>query len=224
MCFSATASFAVGAVLVPAGVYCVRSAFTKNIRYFPLALTPLVFSAQQFSEGLVWVGMGRADPAWCTRASLVYLFFALSFWPVWIPLSMALLDERRFAKAILVVCLLMGCCWTWFLFVPLALDPDRWLATEVVHCSIYYCFVDLPIFAVFRPDLVRLLYFIPIFLAVGVSANQAVPVLGILFVVSAVIAQLVFSYAFVSVWCFFAALLSLCLCHVFFRLPQRQPG
>jgi len=223
MCFSATASFAVGAALTPAGVYCVRSAFTKDIRYLPLALTPLAFAAQQVAEGVVWVGLGREDPAWSTPASLVYLFFALSFWPVWIPLSAAFLEQRRFAQAILAVCLLAGLCWTWFLFVPIALDPDRWLTTEVVHCSIRYSSADLPMISVLGEDLMYVLYFIPIFLALGVSAKEPVPVFAILLLVLAVISHLVFAYAFVSVWCFFAAVLSLGLCHVFFTLPPRQP-
>ena len=42
--------------------------------------------------------------------------------------------------------------------------------------------------------------------------------------VSAVVAHIVFAYAFVSVWCLFAALLSGWLCLVFRRLaPQRSP-
>ena len=101
MCFSAPASFAVGAALVPAGVYCVRSAFKKSIRHLPLALTPLVFAAQQFAEGAVWVGVGREDPALVRSASLVYLFFALSFWPAWIPLSLLFPEDRRLARTII---------------------------------------------------------------------------------------------------------------------------
>ena len=38
MCFSAEASFAVGAALVPAGIYCLKSAFQKRTALVPLAL------------------------------------------------------------------------------------------------------------------------------------------------------------------------------------------
>src|SRR5437660_880334 len=61
MCFSAEASFGVSAVLLPAGLYCVRAAARKNPAYLPLALFPVLCSVQQFFEGLVWVGLGNDD-------------------------------------------------------------------------------------------------------------------------------------------------------------------
>ena len=190
----------------------------KSIRHLPLALTPLVFAAQQFAEGVVWVGLGREDPALVRPASLVYLFFALSFWPVWIPLSLLFPEDRRLARTIIAACLLAGLCWTWVLFAPIALDPERWLTTQVVHCSIHYSIADLPMVGVLGENLMRVFYFIPIVVAIAVSAKEAVPVFAVLLLASVVISQLVFSYAFVSVWCFFAAVLSLGLCHVFFKL------
>ena len=83
MCFSAEASFGAAALLVPSGAYCLRSAVRKMPRWLPLAAVPLVFGIQQCSEGLVWVGLGRDDAALTREASLVYLFFALTFWPCW---------------------------------------------------------------------------------------------------------------------------------------------
>ena len=78
MCFSPEASFGLGAVLLPAGAYCVRTAVKRNPPWLPLALTPLLFGAQQVCEGLVWVGL-RAEEATLVRpASLLFLFFGLA--------------------------------------------------------------------------------------------------------------------------------------------------
>jgi uncharacterized membrane protein len=47
---------------------------------------------------------------------------------------------------------------------------------------------------------------------------------GLALGVSAIVAALLFNYAFVSVWCFFAAVLSIYCCVFFYRLPPRyQP-
>ncbi len=43
MCFSAGPSFATGAALLPAGVYCIRRAAVGTRRYLPLAAVPAVF-------------------------------------------------------------------------------------------------------------------------------------------------------------------------------------
>ena len=63
MCFSAQASFAAGAALLPAGVYCVTVALRRQRSALPLAIVPLVFSFQQFCEGFVWVGLANEDAA-----------------------------------------------------------------------------------------------------------------------------------------------------------------
>ena len=40
--------------------------------------------------------------------------------------------------------------------------------------------------------------------------------------VSAAVTQIHFRYAFISIWCFFAAWLSLHICYVLYRLPARS--
>src|SRR3954452_7547143 len=116
MCFSAEASFAASAALLPAGVYCVRAA-RKRSASLPLAVIPLAFSAQQFAEGLVWVGLGRGDPALVEGSSLAFLFFALAFWPFWVPFSVAFTTRR---KVVLAVAALLGLALGLVLYVPLA--------------------------------------------------------------------------------------------------------
>src|SRR5437660_1254987 len=98
MCFSAEASFAVSAVLLPAGVYCTSVAVRKRPAYLPLAIVPIAFSLQQLCEGLVWTGLARNDGALVRVGSLSFLAFALAFWPFWVPFSILFLAERRRVK------------------------------------------------------------------------------------------------------------------------------
>ena len=61
-----------------------------------------------------------------------------------------------------------------------------------------------------------------IFCPFVVAPNRRFALFGILLVAATVISQVVFRYAFISVWCFFAAFLSLQLCYIFYRLEQPQ--
>jgi hypothetical protein len=56
MCFSATASFTAGAVLLGVGALTLRSALTSRQRHvLPFAAIPLLFAIQQLIEGVIWL-------------------------------------------------------------------------------------------------------------------------------------------------------------------------
>src|SRR4051794_1009559 len=125
MCFSATASFAAGAALLPAGAYCCHQALGKDRRLVPVALIPVLFGAQQIAEGFVWLAVDRGDTAAATGPALVFLFFALGFWPFWPAccVNFLSLDPPRqlLARGLALVSLL----WFVVLYGPIAVDPDR---------------------------------------------------------------------------------------------------
>jgi hypothetical protein len=226
MCFSAPASFAAGATLLPASVYCLRRAWLADRRYIPLALIPLAFGLQQMTEGVVWLSLGQDDSDLVRQASVLYLFFALVFWPFWIPFSLLWPATQGREKTILLLLLAASLVWVW-LFFPLAAESRRWLATEVVVHSIRYRFDDLPAFQLVPRTIWRVGYLVSICLplAMGRFGTEGPAwvgwlvggLVGLLFAVS----YLLFWYAFTSVWCFFAAVLSLLLCVIFSRLPER---
>jgi hypothetical protein len=226
MCFSAPASFAAGAALLPASLYCVRRALHKDRRYIPLGLVPLAFGLQQITEGLVWRGLESEAGDLVQQASVLYLFFALVFWPLWIPFSLWLPENRPREKGLFLLLIGLGLVWVW-LFFPLAADSRRWLSTEVIGHSIHYRFDDIPAFQMVPRTIWRVGYLVSICLPLalgrfGTGGSGWVSwlvggLVGGLFAVS----YLLFWYAFTSVWCFFAAVLSLLLCVIFHRLPAR---
>jgi hypothetical protein len=231
MCFSAEASFAASAALVPAGVYCARTACVKNRTYLLLAAVPFAFSAQQFCEGLVWLGLGRDDGSLIRTASVVYLFFAIAFWPLWIPLSLLCAETRKERRLLLAAFTVLGLAWTW-LYWPILWDPSRWLATETVHHSIHYDYPQLPGFDLAPRMAWRVGYVlvisIPLVVAFSGEQRRAGSALwsilsGLALAASFLVSAYAFWYAFTSVWCFFAAILALFLCYVFYQLPVRSP-
>ena len=221
MCFSPEASFASAALLVPAGVYCIKSAVAKNPPFVCLAVVPVIFGLQQFAEGLVWLGYQRGDSEATRAAALVYLAVALAFWPFWIPLCGSVL-ERSVPKRILCGCFaVLGLIGGLTMYVPLLLDPAA-LEVQATYHSLYYNMESSPVFV--RMPLIywETLYVVIIGVPALISQTRGVPLLGIAVVVSAGLTHIFFSYATVSVWCFFAAVLSLYLCFAFRKMPASR--
>jgi hypothetical protein len=146
LCFSAEASFASAAVLVPAGIYCARSALVKDVRWLPLSMLPIMAGLQQGCEGLVWLGLGRSDPDAVQAAALLFLFFAVCFWPFWIPFSVVCVAPEKRVKLFLGLVTLCGLAGGLGSDLPVLLDPEL-LHTEVVHHSIHYRIAALSAFA-----------------------------------------------------------------------------
>src|SRR5258708_34168391 len=80
MCFSAEASFGSAAALAAVGAYCVRSAIRKDVRFLPLALTPVAFGGLQAAEGGVWLGLLHVDSSQVELCTAVFFFFSVEFW------------------------------------------------------------------------------------------------------------------------------------------------
>ena len=94
MCFSATASFTAGAVLVTAGVLSLRHVTSKNA--LPFASIPLLFGLQQMVEGIVWTTFG--SPEVHAIATYVFVMFSHVLWPTFVPLSIWLLEKDPLRK------------------------------------------------------------------------------------------------------------------------------
>lgn len=215
MCVSAEASFVVGALLLPASGYCVRASLRQNRAALALAAIPLFFGIQQFCEGFVWLGLERNDPDLTRGGSLAFLFFALAFWPFWMPLATWLVETRPARKRGIGILVILSLAWGVLLFSPLAADPQRWLTVEQVHHSIQYRFPDLPVYRFVPSPWLRLFYLLTIFVPFLLCSDRRFLMFGCLLAASALVTHWVFTYAFVSVWCFFAALLALYLCWAF---------
>ena len=219
MCFSAQASFAAGIVLVPAGIYCLWAAALKKPSYLGLAAVPLGFGIQQISEGFVWHALQHDDDVQTRAASLVFLFFALAFWPFWFPFLTAVMEPCAKRRWIFAFLSFLAIGWFWVLFYPLLVGPEPLLKIQKVHHSIQYEYPDLAIYSYVSKPRLRLLYFLSIALPPLFSTETWGRIPGLVLGASALLAVLVFDYAFVSVWCFFAAALSIYCCVVFYQLP-----
>ena len=218
MCFSAEASFGLSAILLPAGAYCVWSAVERKKALLALAIIPLGFSAQQFCEGLAWTGIDQGDLDLARRAAFFYLFFALAFWLFWIPFCAFLTAENARNKGILACFAFLGFAGGVVLYLPLLLNPEVLILTVRSH-SIFYDITQSAMYQMLPLIWWRILYLVIVAIPMVVSPSQGFLLFGIALLVAAVVSQFIYWYAFTSVWCFFAAILSVHLCFSFRRLP-----
>jgi hypothetical protein len=214
MCFSPEASFGLAGVLAVTGGYCVRTALRTDRSLLPIAVIPVVFAVQQFCEGWVWIGITHGDPQLTRIAAIAYLFFALLFWPVWVPCSMLLAERSRRARRFLVAMTALGLVLGLGLMLPIVVAPG-WLAVQPHPHALHYNIGDSPIFDMFPGTLWEALYLLVVTAPLFVSSVNRMVHCGVVVIVSAALTYVFFDHAFASVWCFIAAVLSLYLCRLF---------
>ena len=197
MCFSATASFSAGTILLGLGALTLKSA--RSPRELPFAAIPLLFAIQQLSEGVIWLTFRYEAPQLNIVMTHVYSFFSHVLWPVYIPVAVLLLELPGWRRRALFVFVAAGLMVGAYLLSVLAIFPvlSRPIGQHIEYISPHF-------FAL----AVMTLYLMSTTVSPLLSTHQIVRVFGVL-ALSSFAAAFYFSATwFISVWCFFAALLS----------------
>jgi hypothetical protein len=206
MCFSATVSFTAAATLVPVGAYCLIASRNAGAGWMAFASYPILFGLQQVIEGIVWRGIEAGNQIQIEMAARSFAFFSHFFWLFWVPFSVWLLETEPNRKKILAFLTAFGFCYGLSIFIPLF--REGWLSVEVVRNSLDYRATMIYDGVVDR-IIIRIAYALQVVTAFMLSTNQRVRLFGVLILLSVIAAFISYKYAFVSVWCFFASLLSL---------------
>lgn len=211
MCFSATASFVSGSVLTVAGTISLSSAKKNNQKLF--AAIPMIFGIQQFLEGLLWLVL--PDPSnkeSIQLLTLLFLFFAQVVWPLWVPLSVWVYEEDAKRKNTLL------------LFLGIGIIVSGYLA---------YCLINFDVAAVMKEHHIQYqlsfiqkivpisgwLYFVTTVIPPFISTCHRMRILGTIIFLSYVVSKVYFNDYLISVWCFFAAVLSVLVILVIRKVP-----
>lgn len=210
MCFSSTASFAASAILTGAGVLAFRAVQRPGQR--ALAAIPWIFAAQQFIEGWLWLGLTAPGPVtWLVPATYAYLMFSQVFWPIWVPFAMLGAEEDRvrriWLRRIIGIGVVVAAYHAWAIFSS---APQATIDGHHVHYTVAY-----PWHGSFAASV---LYAIATVFAVFLSSGARMWVLGLVLFVSWAVAAAFFPGNVISVWCYFAALISVLI----IRLLQRS--
>ncbi|HET6767115.1 MAG TPA: DUF6629 family protein [Chitinophagaceae bacterium] len=203
MCFSAGASFGAAAVLSVVGAAAVIKARTIPQGLF--AAIPFIFSIQQVAEGMLWLSFNNEEIAGRSFFTYVFLVFAIMFWPLWIPFTTRLLEKDATRKKILTLILFFGVIVSAGFACIVLLYPLEAVATD--H-HIHYR-LDLPPAIDNLMWLFNILYFTTTIISTFISSTKRMKLLGFVFIVAYLSAMYFYNGAVLSVWCYFAALLSI---------------
>jgi len=195
MCFSATASFITAGVTGTIGILTLSRA--KDLRQLPLAATPMLFALHQGVEGLLWLNLPQSpEGPISTGLTYLFLFFAQTFWPVYVPITVALIESNERRRKLMFACVALGLCVGALFFWSLV---TRHHSAFIMHGHIAYVPEDM------YSDSIALAYLAATCLPFVMSSQRTVSALGAIIVAGSVIAYVLYWEAFVSVWCFFAA-------------------
>jgi len=201
MCFSATASFTAAAVIGSVGVVTLRSAAAKpDHRILALAAFPVLFALQQATEGLLWLDLASPEPG-ALRGVLVHAFqgYAEVFWPAFAPLAVLLIEQKRWHRILISVCLVIGVALSVYLLVAMIGHPYQASVGEghIVYRNDFH-----------YPTGIEVPYVVATTLSLLLSSERDVQRLGLVIVFGFAVAYVSFHHAYISVWCFFAAIAS----------------
>ena len=209
MCFSGTASFIAGTTLSLVGVATIKKA--KRKAELPFATIPLLFGIQQIIEGIVWISF--SNPTLNVISTYAYSMFSHVLWPIFIPVAILLLEKDPARKKILHVLAGIGLAVGIFLFYFILANG---VTARTVNNSIAYISSHLYL------PLILTLYVLATCVSFFISSSKTLNVIGIVMSSSFFIAGLFFNETFISVWCFFAAVLSIII-YWYFRRNYANP-
>lgn len=197
MCFSATASFTAGALLLGIGTLTLMSA--KRPGQWLFAAIPLLFAIQQLSEGVIWLTFSADAPLLNTVMTHVYSFFSHVLWPVYLPVAVLLIEPPGGRRRVLTALAVAGAAVSLYLLYVLVVFPvvSRPTGNHVEYDSPH-----------FFAATVMTLYLVSTTVSPLLSSFSGVRVFGALALLSFGAAYYFYATWFISVWCFFAALLS----------------
>ena len=202
MCFSAQASFISSSVLTVVGVAAVKKAGDKKT--LPLAILPLIFAFQQLIEGLLWITLPETGAYKFSILTYVFLLVAQFFWPVWVPFAFYKAEVKSTNVAFLSFLVAVGGLaslinlWQLIFNFPLA---------QIKQNHIHYFVFELP----FLKNIGSALYVVSTLLPAFIASIKGSKLLGLCLVFSFLISYFVYAEFMVSVWCYFAAPISLIL-------------
>jgi hypothetical protein len=197
MCFSASASFAAGTALLAVGAVTLKKAGHRaELAY---AAIPLLFGVQQLIEGMVWLSFSPELALLNPAMTFVYSLFSHVLWPIYLPFAALLLEPVRWRRNALAAFLAAGAAVGLYLLANMFRFP---IESRPVGGHIEYASPHFYIMAVMAG------YLAGTCISMLFSSQKLVNIFGAAALLSFGLAYAIYRQWFISVWCFFAAALS----------------
>lgn len=210
MCFSASASFGAGVVLSVIGVASIKKA--KSPSQIIFASIPLIFAVQQITEGFLWLSLSNPNYASLQQVTTYnFLFFAQVAWPVWVPFAILKLEpkeRRRKSEKILVgigalVSIYLAYCLLSFQVEAKIVEHHISYKQNYPVLIARYCGFLYIVATIFPPFFSRI---------------KRMWMLGTTILISYLITTILYTDYIISVWCFFASIISIAVYAIIYEL------
>ncbi len=211
MCFSSTASFTAGTALIVLGTITARR--VRRPTELPFALIPALFGIQQLIEGALWMTFSSQDAQLNAALTYSYSFFSHVLWPFYVPLAILLLEPVQWRRKLLFGVAVAGAATALYLLYFLVMEPT---VSQVVGRHIDY------VSRHFYIGVVLTLYVLATCASSLLSSHPAVRWFGVATSLSLLLAAAIYTAWFISVWCFFAAVISVVVLLHFRQTPSAR--
>ncbi|MFY9844688.1 MAG: DUF6629 family protein [Terriglobales bacterium] len=213
MCFSATANFVGSGVLGAVGVVTLTK--VRHRRELLFASLPILFAIHQFIEGFVWLGLdGILSPAVAHDMGAAFMLYAQGLLPFLLPLSVLLFEPDRKSRKRMLPFLVLGGGTTLYILWALTAFP---LQLYVKGNSIVYINQATNNLAV------AVLYVIATCGSLFFSKLKMMVVFGAANLAILLIVMEFKRYAFTSLWCAYAAAVSVIILGYFWSSSEERP-
>ena len=197
VCFSVQADLVAGAALLPVGVMSLRE--VRQRRELPFALLPMLFALHQLVESLVWAGVdGDVSASVQHAAAVAYVVYALPVLPTLVPLAVLILEPRRLRLRVAP-------------FVVLGLAVSGVFAEAVlahpVGVVVHSHALEYTTGS-YNAPVWTTLYVVAVIGPSVLSGYRSIVAFGVLNLVGLSVFAAVYVEAFASLWCIYAALIS----------------
>ncbi len=164
----------------------------------PLAMIPLLFGIQQIIEGMLWLSFRLEAPLLNVTMTYAFTLFSHVLWPMFVPFSIGLVETVAWRKKVISAFQLTGVAvglylLYWIVKFPVTSEVDE----HIVYVSPH--FIKVPM---------MMLYLAATCVSCFFSSHKLINLFGVLALLLFMVAYWVHSVAFFSIWCFFAAILS----------------
>jgi len=213
LCFSATANFVGSGVLGAVGVVTLTK--VKHRRELLFATLPSLFAIHQFIEGFVWLGLdGILSPAVAHDMGAAFMLYAQGLLPFLLPLSVLLFEPTPKSRLRMLPFLVLGGGTTLYILWALTAFP---LQLYVRGNSIVY------INQATNNTAVAVLYVIATCGSLFFSKIRMMVIFGAANLAILLVVMEVKRYAFTSLWCAYAAVVSVIILGYFWRSSGDRP-
>ena len=209
MCFSATANFVASGLIGAVGVATLRH--VEQPRAVLFAAVPFLFALHQFTEGFVWLGVDHdIRPEALGHMTFLFILYAQGILPLLIPWAVLLMEPPGNRRRIVAVLSCAGFLEAVYVLYGLIEYESH---VEVVRHSLHYAN------AATNTAWIAVVY---VFVTVGsliASTHKVVRWFGVLNLLGVLATLAAAHWAFTSIWCLYAAVVSVVL---FWQFSNRK--